>query len=279
MSNVKALTPDASPQAAYGARLRRLREERGWRQDDLATRTGYSNKHISAVETGRSSSTLVFSRALDRAFGVANTEDSFEREWRTLSHGILLEGFPEYVAYEARAVEIRLFDIGVVPGLLQTPGYAQAMANGYVERGHFTQKQADEGVGFLAQRQKGLTRDRPPMLLVVMDESCIRRRVGGPEVMNAQLRSLVEFARKPNSMLQIAPFELGERRPFNLPVNLLTLPDRSMVSYTESHAQGHVDRETSSVIPVLTGYHQLQAECLSQAGSVAMIEQVRKGIS
>jgi transcriptional regulator with XRE-family HTH domain len=275
--NLKELQPESSPRAAFGAQLRRVRESLGWRQEDLSDRIGCSSQHISAVETARKPPTLPFARKADQVCGTTNTVDSFVRAYHETRHGILLEGFPEYVAYEARAVEIRLFQIGVIPGVLQTPEYAQAVARGRVQRGSLTPEQADEGLAFLAERQERLRREQPPMLLVVMDESCIRRPLGGAEVMDAQLRSLIEFAQMSNSMLQIAPYELGERRSFDLPVNLLTLADRTMVSYTESHAQGFVDRETASVMPVLTAYHQLQAECLSQAGSVAMIEQVRKG--
>ncbi|MET9656699.1 helix-turn-helix transcriptional regulator [Streptomyces sp. NPDC006510] len=277
MVNRKELNPEASPQAAFGARLRRLRETRGWTQDHLAALVGCSGRHISAIETGRKPPTLPFARKTDGALGTGGTADSFEREWREIKHGNLLEGFPEYVGYEGRAVEIRLFQIGIIPGLLQTPEYAQALANGDVRRGTITAEQAAERVAFLAERQAALMRDRPPMMLVVMDESCVRRPIGGSEVMDAQLQQLVEFAELPNSMLQVAPFDIGERRPFNLPVNLLTLPDRSMVAYAESHAQGHVDRESTAVLPLLTGYHQLQAESLSQAYSVAMINEVRKG--
>ncbi|MFH8519442.1 Scr1 family TA system antitoxin-like transcriptional regulator [Streptomyces gelaticus] len=273
MVNRKELDPESSAEAAYGARMRRLREDRGWSQEDLAGMLAYSSQHISAVETGRKPPTLPFSCKIDLAFGTAGTADSFEREWRDMRFGVLLEGFPEYVGYEGRAVEIRLFQIGIVPGLLQTPEYARALADGDVWRGSITPEQADERVSFLAQRQEMLARARPPMMLVVMDESCIRRPIGGPEVMNSQIRKLVEFAALPNTVLQVAPFGIGERRPFNLPVNLLTLPDRSMVAYAESHAQGHVDRESTSVLPLLTAYHQLQAEALSQAASVAMIEQ------
>ncbi|MFI8816531.1 MULTISPECIES: helix-turn-helix transcriptional regulator [unclassified Streptomyces] len=277
MVNRKELNPEASPQAAFGARLRRLREARGWTQDQFAVLVGCTGRHISAVETSRKPSTLPFARKADGALGTINTADSFEREWREIKHGGLLEGFPEYVGYEGRAVEIRLFQIGIIPGLLQTPEYAQALANGDVRRGAITAEQADERVAFLVERQAALVRDRPPMMLVVMDESCIRRPIGGHEVMDAQLQQLAWFAELPNSMLQVALFDIGERRPFNLPVNLLTLPDRSMVAYAESHAQGHVDRESAAVLPLLTGYHQLQAESLSQAYSVAMINEVRKG--
>ncbi|MFI9625418.1 Scr1 family TA system antitoxin-like transcriptional regulator [Streptomyces sp. NPDC052042] len=277
MVNRKELNPESSPEAAYGARVRRLREKRGWSQEELAGRVGYSSQHVSAVETARKPPTLPFSRKADLAFSATGTTASFEREWREMRHGVLLEGFPEYVGYESRAVEIRLFQIGLIPGLLQTPEYARALADGDVWRGSITPEQADERVAFLAGRQAALAGPRPPMVLVVMDESCLHHAVGGPEVMAAQLQRLVEVASLPNWLLQVSPFEIGARRSFNLPVNLLTLADRSVVAYAESQAQGHVERETASVAPLLTAYHQLQAEALSQAESVGVINQLRKG--
>jgi transcriptional regulator with XRE-family HTH domain len=274
--NKNELNPDASPQAAYGARLRSLREARGWTQEDLAGRTDYSSVHISAVENGRKPPTLRFSRSADRAFGIEGA-DTFERQYRDLQHGSLLEGFPEYVKYEGRAVEIRIYNIGIVPGLLQTPQYARVLADSAVRRGAITPEQADERVAFLAERQAALTRRPAPMVFVIMDESCIRRPIGGAAVMNAQLSRLAEFAELPNTLLQVAPYEIGERRTFDLPVNLLTLPDRSVICYAESQAQGNLDRETTFVLPMLTAYHQLQAEAQSQAASVTLIEQLRKG--
>jgi transcriptional regulator with XRE-family HTH domain len=275
--NIKELNPEGSPRAAFGARLRRLREKRGWNQEELARRSEYSSQHISAVETSRKPPTLSFSRKVDLVFGLAGSGDSFEREWRDIRHGSLLEGFPEYVSCEGRAVEIRLFEIGLIPGLVQTPEYARALAYGDVQRGSVTPEQADERVSFLAERQAALARPRPPMVLVVMDESCLHHAVGGPEVMSAQFQRLVEAAARPNWILQVAPFDIGARRAFNLPVNLLTLADRSVVAYAESQAQGHLDRESATVVPMLTAYHQLQGEALSQAASVAMIDKLRKG--
>ncbi|KOG50916.1 DNA-binding protein [Streptomyces griseoflavus] len=275
--NRKELQPDSSPQAAFGARLRGVRERRGWTQDTLAERMGYSSVHISAVETGRKPPTLPFSRSADKALGLEGAADTFEREFREIKHGSLLEGFPEYVGLEGRAVEIRLYNVGIIPGLLQTPEYARVLADSAVRRGAITPEQADERVAFLAGRQAALQRPRPPMVFVTMDESCIRRQVGGSSVMDAQLARLVDFADLPNTLLQVAPYEMGERRTFDLPVNILTLPDRSLICYAESQAQGNLDRESTSVVPVLTAYHQLQAEALSQAASVAMIKQVRKG--
>ncbi|WP_335936469.1 helix-turn-helix domain-containing protein [Streptomyces sp. PTD5-9] len=277
MVNRRELNPEASPEAAYGARLRSAREERGWKQDDLGVRIGYSGRHVSGVENAHKPPTRRFSLAVDAAFGLEGTADAFEREWREIRHGVLLQGFPEYVGFEGRAVEIRLYNIGIIPGLLQTPEYTRALAYSAVRRGAITPDQAEERVAFLAERQAALERPQPPMVFVAMDESCIRRPVGGADVMDAQLARLQEFAELPNTLLQVAPYEIGERRTFDLPVNLLTLSDRSVVCYAESQSQGHLDRESASVLPMLTAYHQLQGEALSPAASMAMISQLRKG--
>ncbi|NIY65669.1 XRE family transcriptional regulator [Streptomyces malaysiensis] len=216
-------------------------------------------------------------RSIDRAFGTEGTADSFEREWREIRHGSLLVGFPEYVGHEGRAAEIRLYEVGVIPGLLQTPEYATVLAEGAVKRGAITAEQAQERVAFVAERQAALVRTSPPLVFVVLDESCLRRPVGERAIMNAQLEQLIEFAELPNTVLQVAPFDMGTRRPFNLPLYILTMPDRSLMSYAESAQRGHFERDSTSVVPLLTAYHQLQAEAPSQAQSVAMISQLLKG--
>ncbi|MEU0686000.1 helix-turn-helix domain-containing protein [Streptomyces uncialis] len=272
--NRKELDPERSPAAAFGKRLRTLRDERGWTQDELAERMGCSGTHISAVETGRRPPTLRFAHSADRAFGTGN---QFERQGRAARNTAILEGFPEYVAREASAAEIRCFELGIVPGLLQTPEYAAAIATSAVRRGAITEQQAEERLALLARRQASLERTPAPQVYAVLDESCIRRPVGGPQVMAAQLDRLSDFAELPHNVLQVAPYELGEGRAFDLPVYILTLPDRSLISYAESAHQGHLERDNRFVHPLITAYHRLQVESLSQAKSAEMISQLRKG--
>ncbi|MFJ2818165.1 MULTISPECIES: Scr1 family TA system antitoxin-like transcriptional regulator [unclassified Streptomyces] len=277
MVNIKELNPEASPRAAFGYRVRSAREGHGWTQDQFGERIGYSGRHVSAIETCHKPPTLRLVRSMDTVLGLAGTVESFERAWIELRNGSLLEGFPEYLSYEARAAEIRLFEVVAIPGLLQTPEYATAMEEGNVRRGTLTPDQAAERVDSLVERQGVLTRRSPPMVIVVLDESCIRCQIGGPGVMERQLAHLIEFAERPNTVLQVAPFSIGERRPFTRLVNLLTMSDRAVMSYVESQTNGHLDREITSVLPLVRAYHLLQAEALSQAASVAMIDEVRKG--
>ncbi|MEU7021656.1 helix-turn-helix transcriptional regulator [Streptomyces sp. NPDC046203] len=274
--NRNEVDPDVSPGMAYGARLRRSREERGWTQEELGARMGYSGTHISAVENGRRPPTPHFSAMADKVLG---TGGEFEREGRSLRTPAVLEGFPEYVAQEMQAAEVRVFELGIIPGVLQTPEYAAAIAAGAVDRGTITEEQAQSRLSLVARRQDALNRSPAPSIFVVLDESCIRRPVGGPSLMRAQLGRLIEFAGQANTVLQVAPYELGARRAFDLPLYILTMRDRSHMSYAESAQRGHLERETASVVPLLTAYHHLAAESLSQAASVAMIQEARKGMS
>ncbi|WP_230536003.1 helix-turn-helix transcriptional regulator [Streptomyces albidoflavus] len=274
MVNRKELDGDESPSAAFGQRFRELRDGRGWTQDMLGERMGCSGTHISAIETGRRPPTLRFAARADRALG---TGDVLQRLSRSVRYTALLEGFPEYVAQEARAAEIRLYEVGVIPGILQTSEYAAALTARTVERGAITVEQGEERNALVARRQAAILRAPTPLVFVVLDESCLRRPVGGESVMDGQLAQLIEFASAPNTVLQVAPFTMGDRRPISLPLYVLTMENRSLLSYAESVQRGQLERETSAVVPLLTAYHQLQAEALSQAASVAMIEQLRKG--
>ncbi len=274
--NRKDLNPEESPIAAFGERLRRSRDEQGWTQDDLGARMGYSGTHISAVETGRRPPTPRFSARADKVFG---TGDKFERQGRAARDTALLEGFPEYLGYERQAAEIRLYEVGVIPGLLQTPDYAEALAASAVKRGAITDDQAHERVSLITERQASLIRTPPPLVLVVLDESCLRRPIGNSALMDEQLARLLDFAELPHTALQVALFTMGARRPFNLPITVLTLADRSLLSYAESAQHSHLERESTFVLPRLTAYHQLQTEALSQRASVAMIEELRRGTS
>ncbi|MFH8347921.1 helix-turn-helix domain-containing protein [Streptomyces sp. NPDC018045] len=272
--NRNELDPDRSPKARFGVRLRTLRDEHGWTQEELAERLGYSGTHISAVENGRRPPTSRFAARADKVLG---TGDRLERQGQAMRNPSILEGFPEYVALEVQAVEIRLFELGIIPGLLQTPEYAAAIATGAVRRGAITEQQAEERLALLAKRQASLERSPAPLIYAVLDESCIRRTVGGASVMAAQLDRLTAFAELPSTVLQLAPFDLGERRSFDLPVTLVALANRTHIAYAESSQQGRLERDIRFVQPLLTAYHQLQAEALSQASSVALIEQLRKG--
>ncbi|MCX4685651.1 helix-turn-helix domain-containing protein [Kitasatospora purpeofusca] len=271
--NRKELDPESSPAAKFGAQVRELREARGWTQDQLATLTGYSAVHVSAVETGRKPPTERFARRLDSAF---ETPERFEREWRTAGRRVLFEGFGDYLRSEADAVALRLFEINIVPSLLQTPAYARAYQEARVRRGRATQQQAEERLTILLHRQHRLQRHPAPRVHAVIDEGCLHRTIGGRDVLAKQLLHLEELTHEPQFVIQVSPFSLGEDRPFAHPITLLTMPNRTHVGYGEIQGRGFLQRDLEPLSEWAGEYDQLQVEALSRTASREFIRRVRR---
>ncbi|MFF7636669.1 Scr1 family TA system antitoxin-like transcriptional regulator [Kitasatospora sp. NPDC008050] len=264
----------SSQATRFGLELRRSRRARGWSQIELGRRMGYSNTLVSYIEGGKRPPTRNFAVKADEVF---ETDGKFVELWRRYTRAALLEGFEEFADCERRCRRLRTFQLAVVPGILQTPAYAAAMEAAAVRRGSITQTQADERSAFLATRQRQvLDRKSPPVIQAVMDESCLLRPIGGRSVMIEQLNHIEELASLPHITIQVAPLSLAEYRPFLLPVTLLTLPDRTVVGYSESHLRGFLERGHDTVSAWERDYDHLQVESLSTGASRTMIHAVRK---
>ncbi|MEU6232339.1 helix-turn-helix transcriptional regulator [Kitasatospora sp. NPDC047058] len=272
--NKRELDPQASPAAEFGALLRTLREERGWTQEYLAELIGCTSSHISALENGRRKATRRIATELDRAFGPG---EQFLAEWGKSGQRILFEGFEEYLRDESKAVAMRLFEINIIPSLLQTPAYVRAYQGALVGRGVSTQQQADERTELLLHRQQVLSRDPAPLIHAVIDEGALRRSIGSCDVMVEQLKHLEVLAARPRVLLQVSPFSLGELRPFAHPITLLTTPHRAMVGYGETQKRGFLERDPETLAEWASEYDHLQVEALSRVASIEFIREVRKG--
>ncbi|MFJ2779366.1 Scr1 family TA system antitoxin-like transcriptional regulator [Kitasatospora sp. NPDC087315] len=267
------IDPSSSPAAAFGVQLRRSREAKKLTQVAFAELIKFSDSWVSCIERATRSPTYAFAT---RADDVLETGGTLELMWWNLKHTALLEGFPEYAAHEQKAAEIRLFESTIVPGLLQTPAYAAALATAAVQRGSIIQDQADERIDFLMTRQRLLERAPAPLYHAILDESCLRRPIGGIAIMMRQLQHLEDMASRPNLIIQVAPYSLAEHAPFRTSMTLLTLADRAVLGYSESLEQGYVSRTTDTVRTWERTYHQLVVEALSQAASLAMIRKARE---
>ncbi|GAA2792447.1 helix-turn-helix transcriptional regulator [Kitasatospora sp. CM 4170] len=266
----------SSPAIRFGQELHRSRRARGWSQVGLSKRMGYSNTLVSYVERAKRAPTKNFAVKADEVFETGGT---FYELWRRHAKASLLEGFPEFAEAEARCRRLRELALTIVTGLFQVREYAEALAYAAVQRGAITQSAADQRVDFLAARQRLLERTKPPLIHVVLDESCLVRTVGGKAVMLRQLDHIAELAARPNITVQVAPFHLGEHLPFKMPVTLLDLPDGSVVGYAESHARGHLERKRETITAWEREYDQLVVEALPKAASLALIHKARKELA
>ncbi|GAA2814894.1 helix-turn-helix transcriptional regulator [Kitasatospora sp. CM 4170] len=277
MVNRKQLDPTSGPWAPFGVQLRRSREARGLTQAQLARKVGFDPSYVSYAElASREPPSERFARRADEALETGGT---LLLMWLQNKHSALLEGFPEYANHEAKAAEIRIFESGVVPGLFQTEAYAMALAMADVRRGTITRAQAEERVTFLLVRQQLLGRVSPPLVHAVLDESCLRRPIGGGDVMKDQLMALEELFEAGHVILQVAPFDMAEHRPFALPMVLLSLPDQSLLGYSESEGRSHLERDSDRLAAWRRHYDRLQVGALAEMATLEWIRAVREGTS
>ncbi|GAA0732141.1 helix-turn-helix domain-containing protein [Dactylosporangium roseum] len=196
-----------------GMELRRLREAAHVTIDQVAERLECSGSKISRIETGQTGVTPRDVRDMLDIYGVDPdyadqllkiAREARQKGWWQL-YGDVLTG--AYVGLEAAADHIHSYEALVVPGLLQTEEYAQAMI--YAARPDISSTEVEKRVRVRMGRQSLLTQDDPIDLWVVLDEAVLRRPVGGGAVMRRQLEHLSLAASWPNVTLQVLPFAAG----------------------------------------------------------------------
>ncbi|MGW3357760.1 helix-turn-helix domain-containing protein [Streptomyces bungoensis] len=204
-------------QVVLGRRLLDLRERAGLKREEAARVLRVAPATIRRMETAEVALKIPYLLLLLRAYGVPEdeselfvqlAEEANRPGWWQRFHDILPGWFSMYVSLEGAAGLIRSYEPHFVPGLLQTEDYAR----GVLKSGAIGQTSPDEierHVALRMQRQELLTRPDAPRFWAVMDETVLRRPVGGPDVMRAQADALLEAAELPNVTLQVAPFTSG----------------------------------------------------------------------
>ncbi|WP_404959955.1 helix-turn-helix transcriptional regulator [Streptomyces sp. 147326] len=259
------LDPSASPLDYYGYELRRLREGAGLKQSQLGDIIYCTGSLIGQVENTKRVPTRDFSERVDAALG---TDGHFSRLVGLVLRSVLPTWFQAYAEMEARATFISTFQSQVVYGLLQTEAYAKALLS--VEYSG----RVDEIVAARLERQRILARETPPVLLVVLDEALLHRRVGGREVMREQLAHLLTFVERPWVQIQVMPFSVGEHTGMTGSFTLLRFDRDPDLFYTESYDSGHMTANPPVIRERSLGYARLQADALSPEDSALLIARV-----
>jgi hypothetical protein len=183
--------------------------------------------------------------------------------------------FATYLGLESAASEIRIYEVNMIPGLLQTEDYARTVITAGMVNSPRAEIERRVALGMERQR---LTRSSPPQVWTVLDEAGLRRQVGGPEVMRAQLEYLRELAGLRNVSLQVIPFSGGAHPGMGKPFVILVFgesidPD---VVYLEDLTSALWVEDVHQVDRYNVLFNHLQAAALSFDESAALICSVLK---
>jgi transcriptional regulator with XRE-family HTH domain len=214
-----------------GTQLRRLRTEKGISREDAGYSIRASHAKISRLELGQVSFKQRDVADLLTLYGVT---DPVERQplldlakqanapgWWHKYTDVLPTWFEVYIGLEGAASSIRTYENQFVPGLLQTPDYARAVIELAHERA--ARAEMDRRVAVRTMRQKRL--ESGLKLWAVIDEAVVRRTLGGPDTMRAQIAHLLEITGSRNVTVQIMPFDRGGHAAAGGPFSILRFPE------------------------------------------------------
>ncbi|MET7916627.1 helix-turn-helix transcriptional regulator [Streptomyces avermitilis] len=204
-------------QVVLGRRLLDLRERAGLKREEAARILRVAPATVRRMEMAEVSLKIPYLQLLLKSYGVGDdeaeafillAEEANKPGWWQRFHDILPGWFSMHVSLEGAAALIRSYEPHFVPGLMQTEEYARVvLKSGAI--GQTRPEDVDRYVALRMQRQELLTRENAPRIWAVMDETALRRPVGGPEVMRAQIDKLLEVTKLAHVTLQVIPFSSG----------------------------------------------------------------------
>ncbi|WP_395104053.1 helix-turn-helix domain-containing protein [Actinomadura sp. SCN-SB] len=233
--------------------LRRLRELQRLTLQEVADRLDWSRATVSRLETGQTRPKPNDIADLLDLYGVPSPQrdalitlarEAGQRGWWT-AYADVFTG--SYVALEDEASLIRTWDPQLIHGLLQTEDYARAV----ITAGRMlpTTEDIERRIDARKARQALLNRERAPQIHLIFDESVLRRPIGGPGVLRAQLEWLLELAERPQITIQVLPFEAREHAGLDGRFTILSFPDPADpdIAYVEG-TMGDVYLESAEAI-------------------------------
>jgi transcriptional regulator with XRE-family HTH domain len=265
--------------------LRKLREAAKLTCEEVAERLECSASKISRVETGRVSVSPRDVRDMLEIYGIPEDQreslvqlarDSRQKGWWHAYSDTIQPQFATYLGLETAASEIRIYEVSLIPEMLQTEEYARTVIGAGMVNSSY--EDIERRVELLMARQPALTRTDPPKLWAVLDEAALRRRVGGAGLMRLQLEFLLEMASLPSVALQVIPFGGGAHPAMGRPFVILVFPERvdPDVVYLEDLTSALWVEDVDEVDRYNMFFNHLRATALSFDDSSALIKSVLK---
>ena len=199
------------------AELRRLRERAELTGDEVAKHVKWSASKLSRIENAqtpphtsdiRKLLALYHVQGRDAEELLALAQEAARKGWWETFSPTLPPEYSALIGMEAEAQSALSWAAQIVPGLFQTGDYALEVTTGYLERiAPVPPSETRRRVEVRLARQQVLTRDNPLQLSAVLDESVLYRRFGDRDVMNSQLKKLLELSERDNISLRILPLE------------------------------------------------------------------------
>jgi len=266
--------------------LQALREKAGMSYDQAAKAIYSSEWTIRRMERAEGGLKPLTVKSLLQAYGVTDpgeidaflalARNASKPGWWHRYDDVLPPWFRVAVGLEESASLIRAYQPQVVPGLLQTEGYIRAItaANFPAESEDFTER----AVALRIARQQLLTRPEPPQYWAVLDETVLRRPIGGHKVMRAQLEHLIQAAAQPKVTIQVIPFAAGWHPALYGMFNIFRFPSEQLpdIVYTEALTGAYYLNKPEESALYIEALDRMCAQAASPEHTVTILRDIIK---
>ncbi|MFF4750432.1 helix-turn-helix domain-containing protein [Streptomyces sp. NPDC002514] len=250
------------PRQRFAEELRTLRAAGGMSLRQLGERLGWDWSLFGKMEKGETLGSPEVAQALDQHYG---TPGLLLALWELAAgdHTQFRERYRRYMTLEAEAVSLWHFAVSVLPGLLQTPGYAREVLAAGGLLGKELEQQVDARMG----RRELLEGQGAPKFRTILSEAVLRVALLNTPEWRGQLDYLVKVAERPNITIQVLPFSAGPYGLDSTDLWFLRMPEGRTVAYTENAYRGELIEENAAVERLQGAYDAVRDLALSPADS------------
>ncbi|MFD4111968.1 helix-turn-helix domain-containing protein [Streptomyces niveus] len=250
------------PRARFAEELRLLRTARGESLRQLGERLGWDWSLFGKMEKGETLGGPEVVQALDTYYGTPGLLLALW-ELAVSDKSQFKEGYRRYMALEAEATSLWHFAVSVLPGLLQTEGYARELLAAGGLKGEELNQQVEARMG----RRELLEGEHAPPFRTILSESVLRTPLRDVRAWRCQLQYLTEVSERGEIAVQLVPFSAGLHGLTNADVMFLRLPEGRTVAYAENGYRGELIEETAPVERLQLTYDSVRDLALSPAES------------
>ena len=260
-----------------GKRLRRMREAAGFTIKDAAIRLEKARTSLVRIEKGEYLTDVHLVKSMMDLYDhwdenlLDLTRDALKPSW-VAAYGIKDFG---YIDVETEASRVRNYAGMHLPGLLHADPYIRALFE-QTHRGRSLEELASAFKVRSIRRERLRAEEAPLEFVAIIDEAALRREIGGPEVMRAQLQHMIAMAALPTVTLQVLEMRGCPTAALNGAFTLLDFPDPDepdLLYHEYVTGALHID-DREEVREAKLVFDALRSVALNPADSVALIEQL-----
>ncbi|MFJ3906889.1 helix-turn-helix domain-containing protein [Streptomyces vinaceus] len=269
-ARTRAPRPNATAMKMVGAQVGAARIAKGMTQRALAEALHIDVETIASIEQGRRALMPNVAEQLDRILGLPGVLSIAATRMPEVD--MVPAWAEEYMEREAEALALSWFDTMIVPGLLQTEGYARAVFGCRVP--FVGEEKIELQTAHRMQRQELLRRPVPPTLSFVVWEAALRDRIGGREVYRDQIRHLRACAERPAISFQVLPLGVTSQAGLAGPFTLLETPEFQHLAYSETQRGSFLVRDPNEVSILSQKYAMLRSQALNFAETKDLLDRL-----